>query len=662
MGEPGRADDVTSRAPVEIWMMIMSNLDLGDLNNLSRAARSFHRRFSGYLVAWHVDKQTKSGADRAQCLHELFLHAARVDSTKLLDTLTTNYPAEFDPAGPIGLEGLGETTCFDFAVAADAPRVACRLVKAGCGFDSSSSSGSPCPDHQGALFLALTECGGPWSSASFQRCVNTGLRVACYRAMPRTARFLLARGADANAKGYASEPVVQLALKKRAVSRCDAELHSFLSDEVRWHQGRLELPRNRDRGPDEAAVEKLMGQYGPSLAIALPMINLLEREKNAWFPTLDLEGLLRHEELSLPVPSAPDEARDRNVGQTVAALLDFGAAADVRTPSAVRAHTCSYKCWRSIGCDHGGRTLLHLLANADPARPWWILATLEVLLEHGADVHLRSPCPSGGGGGGGHTNSTQNGQRHGRRGPSARARAGVTPYEMGVAHPLPLVRARFAWRGRPPAYSAVRPGPPIEEVRREMAERRVGASRRFMDAWGTRYDALADAAAFPSLGAAGAGGGPSAPQGVWSPKVGKKSNTNDDDDDDDDDSNNNTGGRAHNPFPALGDSSRLPGGGGREIRPPSQASHAPRLTRPARGADGGTMSWAAAAAGGSGPGRARRDGGPGERRRHGSVSGETRGSDAGGHGGGRVARGVPGGRGARGRGDGGSRPRPGSRA
>lgn len=84
-----------------------------------------------------------------------------------------------------------------------------------------------------------------------------------------------------------------------------------------------------------------------------------------FLPLLGHGGLLTLGTLSTAAPSAIDRFWQHKVGQTVTALLDFGARTDTRTPPAVRAHTCTHRCWRFASCHRGGQTPLHLTAAAN---------------------------------------------------------------------------------------------------------------------------------------------------------------------------------------------------------------------------------------------------------------------------------------------------------
>lgn len=84
------SNTAAARMPVELWTMIAAHLELGTLAAFFSASRGFHHFFAGDLLPRHVENAT-SEEDRVARISELVLHAARIDSTKILDQLTANY-------------------------------------------------------------------------------------------------------------------------------------------------------------------------------------------------------------------------------------------------------------------------------------------------------------------------------------------------------------------------------------------------------------------------------------------------------------------------------------------------------------------------------------------------------------------------------------------
>ncbi|KAK3291444.1 ankyrin repeat-containing domain protein, partial [Chaetomium fimeti] len=291
-----------ARLPAELWVMIAANLDLDTFSGLTRASRGFHYLLAGELIPHHV-KGAKTKVDLVARISEVFVHAARIDSTRILDQLRTNYRRVVDPAGFLA-PAPGQTTFLDFALAADAPRVVRHLVRTGCDIDLVALQQPP-GIKQLSLTLAGCHGGRSWMAAA-----DSALRAAIHHAMPRTVRFLLARGASANGMADGQgEPALHAALQRREMPGLVTLLVSLLNDRA--------------------------------------------------------DCLWQH-----------------RVGQTVAALLDFGAAPDTRTPPAARLHTCSRLCWRFTACHYGWETPLHLAAAAGFAE-----AIPPLLAKHPAGFH-----------------------------------------------------------------------------------------------------------------------------------------------------------------------------------------------------------------------------------------------------------------------------------
>ncbi|EAQ84361.1 predicted protein [Chaetomium globosum CBS 148.51] len=205
--------------PVELWLMVAAHLDLSSLSAFSSTSRGFHHLFASALLPRYIGK-ARSEQDRVDRISELFVHAARTDSTRILDQLTTEYRSVVNFVGliPCYRLGLQYATFLDFALAADAPQVARHLVKVGCNDLAVLRS---CTGLK-PLALALAGCYGASPSLTT---AESALQTAIDFALPRTARVLLTRVADVNAKaGGVREPL----------------LHARSWD--KWHKGRFQVP------------------------------------------------------------------------------------------------------------------------------------------------------------------------------------------------------------------------------------------------------------------------------------------------------------------------------------------------------------------------------------------------------------------------------------
>lgn len=184
---------------------------------------------------------------------------------------------------------LSGRTFLHFALLADAPRVAAHLMKHGANMDQSLG------DYPDLTPLCLTIS---QSQTSSQRDLDSALRIASSYALPRTTRFLLARGADANAMNYGI-----------------AALHAALVRRLPWQ--------------------------------------MLERVRQYNIPHTKMSSFLLHGAEDTEV------IRRSMIMQTVSELLKFGAQVQLRTTTS-RIHMCNHRCWRSLDCDHRGQTALHL--------------------------------------------------------------------------------------------------------------------------------------------------------------------------------------------------------------------------------------------------------------------------------------------------------------
>lgn len=111
-----------------------------------------------------------------------------------------------------------QLTFLHFAILMDAPNVANHLMKHGADLIQEDSD---YPDLS-SLSLALV-C----HQVSSQQELGAALRTACNYALPRTVRFLLARGADANAANKYGYTPIHTALSQRQRWSQFSQLHTF---------------------------------------------------------------------------------------------------------------------------------------------------------------------------------------------------------------------------------------------------------------------------------------------------------------------------------------------------------------------------------------------------------------------------------------------------
>ncbi|KAJ4287500.1 hypothetical protein N0V88_007600 [Collariella sp. IMI 366227] len=429
--------------PTELWLKVFRHLELRDISVVSRLTRNLHRFLTGH------DEEI-----RVVVLAELIVFGANLDCTTVIELVATKYRNQIDLGSPILLEDLEGMTFPDFALAADAPKVAGCLVKAGCDYSAHNSGNFP---DQTPLFLALAGV-SEGSSANSQRELNEALRIACRYGSPRTARFLLTAGADANTSGPFEGNAIYLALGRRDIPAQFKYCLPYLGKNIKWVAGRL-IPAPTLMGEGDKD-DNLLARYCAALSP-------LTANSGFKFCSDFVHGNIdQHTKLSLaslPMPSTSARAWHEQLARTVAALIDFGA--DAAAPTfTTRRHECSPRCWRStdpqvpnadgytslfvaitqgqldaamalLGYnpdpivrntaaagktmsalyaavkfaffplvhalldggvdlntqDAQGRTgLYHLLENENCERVWHVLATLEVLREAGADFEIRS--------------------------------------------------------------------------------------------------------------------------------------------------------------------------------------------------------------------------------------------------------------------------------
>jgi ankyrin repeat protein len=211
----------------------------------------------------------------------------------------------------------------------DAPKMATFLFKNGVNLDESMTL---YPDIK-PLYNAISR---PLSTSL--GALDGPLRTACSYALPRTAEYLLTRGADPNTYspfGYTALHIT--VMRKLPWSR----FRDFaLSDEEKTF---------RD---DEAAYARSEATHWPINLEAEHADRMLALEKAQW---------------------------EANVAQTVEVLLRFGADHGLITQTAYR-HQCNHKCWKSMSCAPLKQRPLHLAAAACHT------SVVSLLMKKGASV------------------------------------------------------------------------------------------------------------------------------------------------------------------------------------------------------------------------------------------------------------------------------------
>jgi ankyrin repeat protein len=190
----------------------------------------------------------------------------------------------------------------------------------------------------------------------------TFLRFALLADAPRVAADLMKNGADIGRDMTGHPDVTPLYLTlPRSLTSTPKELDLALRIACNYA-----LPRTTAFLLKRGANVNAANIYGTTALHTAVMRRCPWRE----FETI---GMLLNRQYS------EDESRwESMLLQTVSALLDFGADADVRTRSS-RLHDCDPKCWRSIDCDHQGQAALHIASASGK------LTVVSRLLDAGAN-------------------------------------------------------------------------------------------------------------------------------------------------------------------------------------------------------------------------------------------------------------------------------------
>lgn len=371
--------------PAELLIRILGLLDsLRDVSAVTRTSKRLRLRVVDLLIDRHIEKRISEDPDPSICVLELFLHATNCDSSVIIERLTEKYRSVLDVVdGTLPLSELHGVRFTNFALCADAPRVAGHLLTIGSSYDKDNISGPAQYPDLTPLVLALARVRG-----NSQRELDMALGIACSYALPRTAHLLLTSGADPDAAAANGYTAVHMAVGRRDIPQQFERSLPFMGERLRWEKGRLELsPGVRLEGHEKwlelvrwAAVKRWMDDLPdketrecpaaplPSVPAGISEV-LMKPEHSAGRSVFD------------PLPSARD-VWNQKVTETVNLLVDFGARRLGPTAPAARAHTCSHLCWRSIDCDRGGQTAVGLAAASGLAD-----AISTLVSRAGADPH-----------------------------------------------------------------------------------------------------------------------------------------------------------------------------------------------------------------------------------------------------------------------------------
>lgn len=353
---------VFRKLPNEILISIIGRLtSIRDIDSVTRLSRTFYNLFIYHLIDTHISQQAAKDPNPAaavSCLVELFLHAAKQNSGAIIERLTDKYRDKLDFSGFIPRNGFETTTFLDFALIADAPRVAAHLMRVGCNYSHFEEN---YPD-QTPLHLALARLR---SSSNSQRELNLALRIACNYALPRTARVFLACGADANTVAVYGPAAIHITVGRRQRWQKLDEFLCYLGDGLKWHDGRLNISP-------------------PASGVCEEDNHSSRCNATGWLPYIPTPASLpaSHKQPLKPNPRASLFWHRRITG-TIAALLDFGADPVAPIETSFN-HKCDHGCWKSVNCNPRGQTPLHMAAARG------VCGAIALLVSRGADPFARN--------------------------------------------------------------------------------------------------------------------------------------------------------------------------------------------------------------------------------------------------------------------------------
>ncbi|EKD17441.1 putative ankyrin 2,3/unc44 [Drepanopeziza brunnea f. sp. 'multigermtubi' MB_m1] len=213
-----------STLPTELVLNIVKHTEsITDILTLYRVNRRFNYLvlpaiFERYITR-AVNTWSENNIERA--LFEIFLWSIVHNQINLIRQLTT-YTDLIDLKG-LMMESYfvknKKVTFLHFSLLMDAPNVAQHLMKYGADLMQEASE---YPDLT-CLALALGT-----HQVITQQELDAALRTSCSYALPRTTEFLLARGADSNAKSQSGQSPIHTTLAKKPRWGHFSELHGFL--------------------------------------------------------------------------------------------------------------------------------------------------------------------------------------------------------------------------------------------------------------------------------------------------------------------------------------------------------------------------------------------------------------------------------------------------
>ncbi|KAL6699767.1 ankyrin repeat-containing domain protein [Trichoderma pleuroticola] len=361
MAEPTAAGGFES-LPHEIFNQILSEVtSRNDLNSLCRCSRGLYWAVSDVLFtrAFEEEIVIKKGYDKA--LESVFVHVVSHDSRNLMEWLMFREHGSRLRESTPWMKGLG-FTCLHSALLGDAPKVAIQLLKHGAELNEDAAL---YPDLK-YLYVAIAQ---PPSSRFGS--LDGPLRIACSYALPRTAEYLLIRGADPNTHSDFGFAAIHIAVRQRPSWSRFKEFSQL--NQVGQKSGE-NVDKRRDPKGEQKEEKNLNNVRGKT------------KSKRSKAQRKSTEG---KEEDSTFSPS--DEAKDTKdkdptsaaweakVLQTVKVLLRFGADCNLIALNS-RHHQCSHECWKSLSCAPIGQQVLHIAAASG------YTPVVSALVERDADI------------------------------------------------------------------------------------------------------------------------------------------------------------------------------------------------------------------------------------------------------------------------------------
>ncbi|KAL6863506.1 ankyrin [Trichoderma novae-zelandiae] len=319
-----------SKLPSELMDRIVGLVERKkDVSSLSKCSRGMYWAVSdAFFARAFNDLAEAKGLDHA--LSTVFVHAAKHDSQNLTQWLmfrkhASRLRGSFSPMRNVDI--------VQAALLHDAPKVTTQLLKHGATLDEDRAL---YPDLK-PLYHAISR---PISTSL--GALDGPLRTACSYALPRTAEYLLTRGADPNTySAFGYNALHNAIMRKLPWSR----FRDFaLSDEEKAPKG--------INGDDDAESSRWEATHWPVDTDAENAERALALERSQW---------------------------DGNVTQTVEVLLRFGADPSLPTQTACR-HQCNHKCWKSMSCAPLEQRPLHLAAAVGQS------SVVALLIKRGADI------------------------------------------------------------------------------------------------------------------------------------------------------------------------------------------------------------------------------------------------------------------------------------